>query len=235
MKKLFSLFLVVTMLATMMAAFAINTSAADALSVNVYFAQDGTNLYLVFNKPVAIPAEARLSLVGHGWPVEVDGQQVFRYLRRMNDEGTPNSLLTNVEYFGDTKQVLKVTVADPTPGNYDWYYNPTGPCASSEAPVAGATGTVADFCLMVFGEIKTVDGKETLAVEDFDTVSPVGAEPVWKGTKTTWNVVATTNDIVVPEYTAPVEPTPDTFDALTIVALVGLAASGTIVATKKRH
>ena len=54
---------------------------------------------------------------------------------------------------------------------------------------------------MVFGEFKTVDGKETLATEDFGTVNSNGTEPVMKGTKTTWNVVATTDGIVVPKYT----------------------------------
>ena len=145
----------VAMLASIMTAFAIGTAAAaEPLSAELYSVSGTPELYLVFNKKVALPESLRVCLVGHGWPVTVDGQEIFRYLRRMPDSTTPPNLVSGITYHGDTKQVLKFTPSDPTPGNYDWYYNPTGAGAQSEAPIAGATKSVDDFCLMFFGNGK---------------------------------------------------------------------------------
>ena len=241
MKKFLPILMAVAMLASLMTAFAIGISATEKpLSAELYSVSGTPELYLVFNKKVTVPDSLRVCLVGHGWPVDDgSGTQVFRYLRRMPDSATPPNLVSGITYHGETKQVLKFTPSDPTPGNYDWYYNPKGPGAQAEAPVAGATKSVDDFCLMFFGTVKTEDGKETAATEDFDTVDNGGNEPVLRGTKITWNVVDSVDAIVVPEALPSIDPNggnnPSTSDALFFSAIALVCTAGITVFAKKKR
>ena len=239
MKKFLSFLMTVAMLASIMTAFAIGTAAAaEPLSAELYSVSGTPELYLVFNKKVALPESLRICLVGHGWPVTVDGQEIFRYLRRMPDSATPPNLVSGITYHGDTKQVLKFTPSDPTPGNYDWYYNPAGAGAQYEAPIAGATKTVDDFCLMFFGTVKTEDGKETAKTEDFDVVDNNGNEPVLRGTKIKWKVVDKVESITVPTALPSIDPNggnnPSTSDSLFFAAAALVCTAGVVVFAKKK-
>lgn len=230
----------IAMLASLMTAFAIGASAAvDPLEAKLYSVSGSAELYLVFNKKVALPESLRVSLVGYGWPVDDgNGTQIFRYLRRTADSGTVNNLVSGITYYGESKQVLKFTPSDPNSGNYDWYFNPAGACAQYEAPLAGATGTTDDFCLMFFGEIKTEDGKETAATEDFDTVDNAGNEPVLRGTKITWNVVDSVDSIVIPDALPSLvveEESPSTSDTFFFSALALICTAGITVFARKKH
>lgn len=240
MKKFLSFLMTVAMLASLMTAFAIGSSAAtEALSAELYSVSGSPELYLVFNKKIALPESLRVCLVGYGWPVTVDGQETFRHLRRMPDSATPPNLVSGITYHGDTKQVLKFTPSDPTPANYDWYYNPAGAGAQYEAPIAGATKSVDDFCLMFFGTVKTEDGKETAKTEDFDVVDNNGNEPVLRGTKITWKVVDKVESIVVPTALPSIDPNegkdnPSTSDSLFFAAVALVCTAGVVVFAKKK-
>ncbi len=240
MKKLFSLLLALTMLVGMMAMFATTASAADVEAlkvVSIYRLTGNDNdLYVVFNKKVAAPAAGNdlvLALSAHGWqgvPGDWDaantniGRVHFPFTEAVSDQVFKFTRAGHVAWACDGGNINgENSVVTPVNGYWFW----------------GLLGTTT---------VTTADGAETL-VQDVENVWNVygkEAAQCWEFSVPGSTIVRTENGAVTAaasvdaiEVPAPLDSikpqAPDTFDALTIVAIVGLVASGTIVASKKRH
>lgn len=244
MKKLFSLFLALTMLVGMMAMFATTASAADveALKVVAVYRINGNNddLYVVFNKKVAAPAaENDLALVlnAYGWdgtPGDWDkantaiGRVHFPFTAAVSDQVFKFTRAGHVSWACDGGNINGENVA-VTPVNGYWFW---GLCGNTTVTTADGAETMVQDIEKVYNVYGHTDAPWEFSVP-CTTIAKTesGALPA----------VDSADKIEVPapldsiKPVEPEQPAPDTFDALTIVALVGIAASGAIVATKKRH
>lgn len=229
MKKIFSVFLVIALLAALSSAFVIVSSAEEPLSAKAYSpADDAQYLYVVFNKPVTLGDDVVISPAYlHQWgPNPTDtcwyadiksnevikiSDQVYKFTHTTwKDAGTAHVLfdLTASGWYasqgipeGNVKVVIfgTVTAVD----------NTVLPLSDPEDSTDNYAGR---FHYDLSGS--NYHGAYTLSYEKADAVA----------------------SIPVPEYKVPSDdPSPDTFDALLMVAIVGLTASGTIIAAKKHR
>ncbi|MBE6636280.1 MAG: hypothetical protein E7618_00570 [Ruminococcaceae bacterium] len=162
MKKIFSVFLALTMLVGMMAMFAVSASAASTsapLSAAFYTVDnDPGYAYVVFNKKVKAPVAedgVALSLVGYAWPTdESKPTENWRYTRRMD-----KPFVTAV-----SDQVWKFDINTPSEGAAgSWFL--TNCAAGEKNHFKTNVGIDAIFYYALIGTVTTADGSETLALD----------------------------------------------------------------------